>query len=124
MVLVTFWDGVRSWREVMPELLKDFRHDTIPFPHPFTVWALSFSFCIEWGSLGVKALERNNECTNNQPPVLRFAQCPLCAAPFEVTPDTTPAFAQPFRFTETPRDLSQTSGGKGSGTATCIPSHP
>lgn len=44
-VPVTFWDGVRSWRQVMPELLQDFEHDTIPFPPPFAVWALSYSFC-------------------------------------------------------------------------------
>lgn len=87
----------------MPELLQDFEHDTIPFPHAFTVWVLSFSFFIEWGSLWVKALEQDNECTNNQPTDARFAQCPFCAGPFEGTSDTTAGFAQPFRFTETPR---------------------
>lgn len=51
----------------MPELLQDFGLGTIPFPHPFTVWVLSFSFCIEWGSLRVKALEQDSECINNQP---------------------------------------------------------
>lgn len=73
-VAVSFWDGVRSWRQVMPELLQDFEHDTIPFPHPFTVWAFSFSFCTEWGSWRAEALEQKNECTNNQPRVFRFAQ--------------------------------------------------
>lgn len=56
----------------MPELLQDFEQDTIPFPHPFTVWVLCFSFCREWGSL-----RRNNECTNNQPTVFSFTQCLL-----------------------------------------------
>lgn len=64
----------------MPELLQDFEHDTIPFPHAFTVWVLSFSFFIEWGSLWVKALKQDNECTNNQPTDVRFAQCPFLQA--------------------------------------------
>lgn len=87
----------------MPEILQGFEHDTIPFPHAFIVWVLSFSFCMEWGSLWVKALEQHSECPNEQPTDVRFAQCPFCADPFEVTSDTTADFAQPFRFTDTPR---------------------
>lgn len=76
-VLVTFWDGVRSWRQVMPELLQDFKHDNIPFPHPFTVWVLSFSFCIEWGSLRVQAWSRamNAPITNPLFPGLLSVLC-------------------------------------------------
>lgn len=86
----------------MPELLQDFEHGTIPFPHPFTVWVLSSSFCMEWGSLRAKALEQSSECT--------------IASPLFSGLDTAAAFAQPFRFRDS-QGPCQTSGEKGSGTA-------